>query len=114
MSHLAGKEVLIHNLSHADLILGVNVDGISETIVARPKFSQFNAISQQLYQSILESNELKLLQCEGFEKRGSTSVRNIYIGFELTPHIQFEWDLDKLRFRDDDKSKMSGFEGSEI
>lgn len=52
-----GVELLIHNISHSDLVLSVNTLTSSlepSQALARPKFSNFRSLTKQLMQSITE------------------------------------------------------------
>jgi hypothetical protein len=114
-----GKNVLIHNLSHSDLILGVKFsdksgDISSEPIVARPKFSQFNALSVDLFKKIQEfSSRVKIYKTEGYIGRSSSTpeVAAVPVGYEL-PSDFSSWKADQLRFRDEDKAKISTLAGN--
>lgn len=101
---IAGKEVLIHNISHADLILGIKIPGIEEIINARPKFSHFHEVSREIYNRIIGAGTCKLYFLPYYEKRGMRECGNIPIGFELG-NSSLEWKLGSLRLRDDDKVK---------
>ena len=51
--YLEGVELLIHNISHADIVLGVSIDGADredegEVYFCKPNFSQFQSICTQI------------------------------------------------------------------
>jgi hypothetical protein len=114
---IPGKNVLIHNLSHSDLILGVKFAGdsgsiSSEPVVARPKFSQFNALSVDLFKKIREfSSHVKIYKTEGYASRSSSTPEDaaVPVGYELPPDFS-TWKPDHLRFRDEDKARISTLE----
>lgn len=104
-----GKEVLIHNLSHSDMILGIKTLLDQDTIVARPKFSQFNSVSLDLYNHIRSHSDSKIYTHPGLTSRENpVKDKDIPTGFEFPQDAIFHWTSDQLRFRDDDKAKLDG------
>jgi predicted nucleic acid-binding protein len=106
-----GKDVLIHNLSHADMILGIKTSNQTESVVARPKFNQFNSISNDLYQKISESPKTaNIYNIEGLPTRTSdpSQAVTVPIGYEFPQNALFSWSSDLLRFRDEDKARSEG------
>ncbi len=107
-------EILVHNLSHADLILGVstskpgNDTTSNRTIVARPKFSEFNQISQQLYDRVKGSSDfqLELLHPECRPGGLPTLVEydKVAAGYSLKAR-PVVCNINKLRFRNEDSQQ---------
>jgi hypothetical protein len=108
MSSSTGKEVLIHNLSHSDLILGVrNTNSEDGSFVARPKFSQFNEISHRIYLQV-KQNVGSLFTSTPHVRTVTekTDQSDIPIGYKLNNENAFVCDTGKLRFREEDKDKV--------
>lgn len=113
-------EILVHNLSHSDLILGVstsnqpitrNSEEINRaTIVARPKFSEFNQISQQLFDQISCLDfplELLAPECRpGGDSTLQGNYSKVAAGCSLHGHVA-GCSVHKLRFRNDDLHQSS-------
>ena len=62
-------EILIHNMSHSDMMISLNHDSLKHptgTVVARPKFSNYRAISEKIWSYI----------CSDVQERESISLMN--------------------------------------
>ena len=60
----AGVELLIHNLSHSDLVLGLNnAQGSLAPLeaIARPKFSHFRAVTKEILRVLENSASLEAI-----------------------------------------------------
>jgi hypothetical protein len=54
-AHIRGADVLLHNVSHADVVFGMNTEDFSlieDAVIARPKFSCFHRIHFSIWQAI--------------------------------------------------------------
>lgn len=118
-----GIEILVHNLSHSDLVLGLNtlnheLTSYQNIIVARPKFSYFKKISEKILESILaNTDETKKasLSYSVLQSRKTINTTNVTttiqnntsipVGFDFDNiHDIFIDDINMLRFRHDDKN----------
>lgn len=108
-----GLELLVHNLSHSDLILGINtakLDLKENTVIARPKFSNFHAISEQLFHNVSSVNSKVIISKSPICSRKNTnssilgSDAIVPVGFNLHECPIEVKDLSAVRFRHDDKS----------
>jgi hypothetical protein len=109
-------EILVHNLSHADLILGVSnsllpSDAKPPMVVARPKFSEFNQISHQIYNYCKEqSSDFPLEHMIPECRPGGVSTFKDN-GFDSVPAgciLRASCNTNKLRFRNDDLTAFLG------
>lgn len=107
-----GLELLVHNLSHSDMVLSLNDTNLSKeanSVIARPKFSHFQGISAQILSKVLasESNvtitETPLFSRKSGQPVGSDSVA---VGFNFTKSPILLKDLATVRFRHDDKNTL--------
>ncbi len=109
---MEGVELLVHNLSHSDLVLDVNnIDlGIQPNeVIARPKFSKFKQISEDILHKIsAEESQIDLYSISPYLRASSTfsAESKVPIGFNLQLNPVEISDLTSLRFRQDDASKI--------
>jgi len=116
MQHAAGVEILLHNLSHSDLVLECTPDcGESKPIMARPKFSHFRGISEQIWSSTIShtdnstSRELGVSYMKPYSRTQKDYLDyQVPIGIsldKLQPVIVDDL-LSSLRFRSNDYLKL--------
>lgn len=103
---MTGVDILIHNLSHSDLILGVKNQETISDVVARPKFNKFHFISQQLFGHISHGSnaKLKLFPLRSHNVVTNSAFHEVAVGYEIK-HTKCLFKY--LRFRDDQKSLMT-------
>lgn len=115
-------EVLLHNLSHSDMILGVSKINDKKTeemneeglIIARPKFSRFHVISALLYAHVVKHREdVQIFTAHPYTRPKQIDAEpvivaaNVPVGFDLTGLSKLvRCDVEDLRFRQDDKEKL--------
>lgn len=110
-------EVLVHNLSHSDLILGVNKRDLSaQSVVARPKFGEFNNISKALYQKIRSASDAaKISRVAPHSRSHSNSLLARYpqvaVGYQLSAQAVGQCQIDNLRFRQHEMETLTTEEG---
>ena len=108
-------EVLVHNVSHSDLVL--TLKSSLATVVARPKFSQFREITSKILAVIERSAEsIKISQLPTHYRHATTDHPVQYevipsangvsvpVGFDLSQNSVGIDDINNLRFRRDDKT----------
>lgn len=109
-------DILVHNLSHADLLLGVVVktgQG-SDVLVARPKFSKFHQISKALFDHVMSySDQIQITTCPLYNRHGETvSECEVPLGFDLRNTPTLACDFSSLRVQADlkesDEVKTTG------
>ena len=66
--------ILLHNISHADMILSLSDD---DTILARPKFSAFRSLSEKMYNIVKEMSEVSLVNYDVYQRDNSDAKRPI-------------------------------------
>lgn len=116
-------EILVHNVSHTDMVL--TLDSLpsdpaqpADSILARPKFNFYQAISTKVLSAVREMQDQVIVEDYPVYTR-QTSRRKfpikkdmegykIPVGFKLPPSTSFDVeDLGQLRFRRDDRSKLT-------
>lgn len=123
-------EVLVHNLSHSDLVLAVNNTARSlapDEAIARPKFSHFKGLTEKILISLTDRNipsELSgTTSANSFQisrhpkyvrkkKNGnytvSDSIGDVAVGFDLRENPVHVDDISSLRFRQDNVKYING------
>jgi len=115
-------EVLLHNVSHADLVLSLQdnttTTNLEKKVIARPKFSHFRAITKSILES-LDSHDIKIASHLKYYRK---VVKQNPIEYEVAPVESGEYtpvgfdfceypvrinDIAGLRFRRDDKTLIS-------
>jgi hypothetical protein len=108
-------EILLHNISHADMIMSLDEDA---TILARPKFSCFRRLSEIMYHSIKEMSGLSLVEYPVHTREHTLAKRPIRkkssdcvpVGFDFKELCQTDLlslpNTDQLRFRHKDKDLL--------
>jgi hypothetical protein len=100
-------DILLHNLSHADLLLGVvtpaeAVRHDSDVLIVRPKFSKFHTISKSLYDHIIQNlAAIKIVNSPLHNRRessGASDGDSVPIGFDLRD-APATCDIRDVRFR---------------
>ena len=99
-------ELLLHNLSHADLVLDTVpiVDGVSAPLVARPRFSEVNQISESLYKRVkVDLDKLPFDFSSPENRSGDQSLRlrhpKVATGIDISS-LNLKYEVSKLRFRE--------------
>ena len=101
---MEGAHILLHNLSHSDLVLSVG------DIIARPKFSHFRKISEQILKKAglkNENNELRIRSHISYfsaynrETEQEDNDCQMPVGFDLAGDLSVAVNVDKLRLRED-------------
>jgi hypothetical protein len=116
-------EILLHNVSHTDMVLSIPdslYQGVGESIIARPKFSCFREISSKIENKIrdLKLENLSTIKHPVYARDGDTDalyriIRNftteqeLDVGFDLQNHNVVIDRIEQLRFRQNDREKMS-------
>jgi hypothetical protein len=105
-----GLEILVHNLSHSDLVLSLNTLDMSKPVnkvIGRPKFSHFRGITDRILKSVkaLEYS-VPLTRRELFSRRTGqvVSADPVAVGFNFKDNPILLQDLATLRFRHEDKN----------
>lgn len=127
---LAGIEILVHNISHSDLVLNINNKTRSlppDAAIARPKFSHFRSITEKLlskiqnpdandyygeipvsYYPLYNSKKTQTPSGRSYEMvmhnnaLGESIETKIAVGFNLRSDPLPIDDITSLRFRKDD------------
>ncbi len=105
-----GIELLVHNLSHSDLVLSLNTLDQSlkaNSVIARPKFSHFQGISEKILTCLLSQNDRVSIAQSKLCSRKSVNFNNeedVPVGFNFSNCPIAVDDFSSLRFRQDDKS----------
>lgn len=107
-----GLELLVHNLSHSDLVLSINTPGLdlqANTVIARPKFSNFHAISEQILSNVSAADSAVTMSTSRIRSRKNpvttgSDGKTVPVGFNLTTCPIEVRDLSTVRFRHEDKS----------
>eukprot|EP01036_Dinobryon_divergens_P034953 gene34953-45234_t len=125
-----GIEILLHNLSHSDLVLEcsssqlIDSDGSPTAIIARPKFSNFREISEKIWSHILLDKVhspstphplLDIANTNPYSRSLQTFVtHSVPVGFQLdkVPPVVIENSLHALRFRMSDFTRLLTLEKS--
>ena len=112
-------EILLHNISHADMIMSLAED---DTIIARPTFSSFRGLSETMYNAIKELSTVQLVKYPVHSRNSTLPKRPIIrttsevsdvvpVGFDFKELANSDLlaldNLDQLRFRQNDKEKLS-------
>lgn len=111
-------EILVHNVSHTDLLIALD-DPIASSIIARPKFSCFREISETIKRKIshLPVIALKTMMHPVYSRERDYNVRHpisknsdtshsIDVGIDLTCHSVIVSNIQQLRFRQNDAAKL--------
>lgn len=112
VAEMDGLELLVHNLSHSDMVLSINTSKLAlkeNTVIARPKFSNFHAISEQILSTVSSTNSKVIISHSkmGSRKNFSTTLSNektVPVGFNLNKCPIGVKNLSAVRFRHDDES----------
>ena len=120
---LNGTELLIHNVSHSDLVLSVNTHDLSlspNAAFARPKFSHFRAVTKDILRNIEASASSEGRVQFAFEPimdadaddstvrmRGTTPQQSVALGYTLSGASRVAVPVSSLRFRRNDETKVS-------
>jgi hypothetical protein len=115
-------DLLVHNLSHSDIILSINNRNLSlpsRKVLAKPKFSQFRDLTEKVFQTISTRNSnLTLIKVNLYRREifKNTSVYNstlsdmtnemISVGFDLKDDPLIFTNRSLLRFRGDDEKYL--------
>lgn len=98
-------DILLHNLSHADLLLGVVTPATaarqdSDVLIVRPKFSKFHSISKSLHDHIIHHlAAIKIVTSPLYNRRDSSDAgESVPIGFDLRD-VPATCDIRDVRFR---------------
>jgi hypothetical protein len=122
-------EILLHNVSHTDMVLSVlnsalvNSDNRGENIIARPKFSWFREISTKIENKIrdVKLENLATIKHSAYSRdsnslhriiRSFTTNQELDVGFDLQNHGVVIDRIEQLRFRQNDRDKMSNEDSS--
>jgi hypothetical protein len=102
-------ELLLHNLSHSDFVLDASPANTTEvnspTLVARPRFSEVNQISEELYRRVKDDiSELSLNmivpECRsGAQSSLTCKFAQVATGIAIKK-LQIQSEISKLRFRE--------------
>jgi hypothetical protein len=112
-----GIELLVHNLSHSDLVVSLNAVQSSKllkkenSVVARPKFSHFHGLSEQiLKQVVTQGANVSITHKPLFSRKTGqpVSVDPVAVGYNFSSDPIAVKDLSTLRFRQDDKNALTG------
>lgn len=110
---MEGSEILVHNLSHSDMILGIKTNSKAPA-VARPKFSHFNSISELLYRKIKADNKIVSLWSSTLNSRKDTPKEiftepriKVPVGYQFQANTFESTSPSNLRFRNDDTNSFS-------
>ena len=113
--NMEGIELLVHNLSHSDLVLSLNsIDQTlkANSVIARPKFSHFQDISEKIYTCLLsQSNSVSIEETQLSSRKHPGIGNTVPVGFNFSKCPIVIDDLSSLRFRQDDKSKLLSTHG---
>jgi hypothetical protein len=118
-----GLELLVHNLSHSDIVLSLNDTNrskIPNSVIARPKFSHFHGISEKILRSVTDAGaSVNVTNTKLFSRRTGEAVSDdeVAVGFNFPSNQIVLQDLSTLRFRHDDKNtllKNSAMNGENI
>jgi hypothetical protein len=106
-----GVELLVHNLSHSDIVLSLNDIGLSKTpnsVIARPKFSHFHGICDKILRSVGPEASVNVTTTKLFSRKTGKAVSDdeVAVGFNFTSNPIVLQDLSTLRFRHDDKNTL--------
>lgn len=108
-----GVEILVHNLSHSDIVLGIdrnieNQNGTLPTVnaFARPKFSSFRSITRDIYHTASNNSDSLAGKSLPATYRSHSDEWSVPIGFELGK-FKIATSMSSLRFRRDDKSLIN-------
>lgn len=96
-------DILLHNLSHADLLLGVVTPAkTGDVLIVRPKFSKFHTLSKSLYDHIIHNMAaIKIVNSPLHNRRengGASDSESVPIGFDLRD-APATCDIRDVRFR---------------
>jgi hypothetical protein len=120
-------EILLHNVSHTDMVLSIPnslYQGAGESIIARPKFSCFREISTKIENKIRDVKLENLLTIKHpvYARedtnalhqiiRNLTTEQELDVGFDLQNHKVVIDRIEQLRFRQNDREKMSNSDQS--
>lgn len=108
---MTGVEILVHNLSHSDLVLDINNSKLTlqEKIVARPKFSHFRAITEAIYSHALKHNgnfDISEILPYSRERREHLPGPSVPIGFNFRATPVPIRGLSSLRFKQDGAARV--------
>jgi len=107
-----GLELLVHNLSHSDLVLSLNNNDQSlkpNSVIARPKFSHFQGISEKILTCLLgQNNSVSIAESKLHSRKNvqAESGATVPVGFNFSKCPIAVDDFANLRFRQDDKSTL--------
>jgi hypothetical protein len=96
--------ILLHNLSHGDLLLGVKIENEDKCLIVRPKFSQFHSISICLLQFVSQNPDLVEIFSSivhNRQKADDGRAETIPVGFSLIESSDLILNIDTLRFNDE-------------
>lgn len=114
-------EILLHNVSHTDMVLSIPdslYQGAGESIIARPKFSCFREISTKIETKIrdIKLEHLSTIKHPVYARdtdalyriiRSLTTEQELDVGFDLQNLNVVIDRTEQLRFRQNDRDKMS-------
>ena len=109
---MEGIELLVHNLSHSDLVLSLNTLDQSlkaNSVIARPKFSHFQGISEKILTCLLSQNDQVSIARSKLCSRKNVNFDSgvdVPVGFNFNKCPIAVDDFSSLRFRQDDKSSL--------
>jgi hypothetical protein len=124
-------QILVHNVSHSDLVLSVNDNSLSLPsckIKARPKFSHFREITEKIFEVVKSEAHIPLamhecysrmhpeshLNLSGMDEDGETRVPFsdvCAVGFNLHSQPVKLPDVSSLRYRRDDSQLLHHADG---
>jgi hypothetical protein len=113
-------EVLVHNVSHSDLVFSVNNDNMtypSRYMLGRPKFSHYKAISESIVTSVRHSNSRIESHVGSFNRHadgtapanGSSNHVACPIGFDIRDNPARVENILQVRFRRDEKMELEQY-----
>jgi hypothetical protein len=108
-----GIELLVHNLSHSDLVLGLNTKNLSvksDAVIARPKFSHFSSISESILKKLKSFKPTEdLITKTKLGSRSASSMnpeRCVSVGYDFKRDPIAVDNVSSLRFRKEDQSLL--------
>ena len=119
MNYFGGVEILMHNVSHADLVMSINDNSgeiKTDDVIARPKFSAYRSISESVLLTLKsKQDDVEFAHYPVYirQEKNRFPIKESQENFTLPVGFNFKQNIissnsSQFRFRRDDKAQLKG------